>query len=477
MLIKKKLIISNIAMVLIPMLFVWVLSLISTEVFYNYRNSSEFLNEFNITNRLMDIASDSKKAAEVNRLCEQLEGNGLFLQLIVDDNPIYISGKYEAIKTEISGNIQDFGHVRQYVYSSDNASEIYQERAVNNHTVSLHLLKGGQLAIDMGREDFVRQGEFLRKMMLVIFILAVAVIILTNAFLTSFISKSILKPLKILHEGTNQIKQGNLDYEVKYTQKDEFGAVCGDFEEMRTRLKESVAEQVKYEESRKELIAGISHDLATPLTHIKGYVSGILDGVANTPEKTKDYLMTINNTADSMKKMVNNLFLFSKLDINRVPFNFNTVDLVDYIKNYCQEIKGDLDQRNMDIVFYTDSKHAFVSLDTMQFERILFNIIDNSVKYKKGSRGRIMITLSDEADNIQLSIKDDGRGVAKEDVSKIFNIFYRTDRARGETEKGSGLGLAIVRQIINFHGGKVWADADLKEGLKIIVSLPKYKEV
>jgi signal transduction histidine kinase len=236
-------------------------------------------------------------------------------------------------------------------------------------------------------------------------------------------------------------------------------------------------EQQKYEESRKELIAGISHDLGTPLTLIKGYVSGILDGVANTPEKIGNYLRTINSTADNMRRMVDNLFLFSKLDINKVPFYFETVNFVDYLKSHCQEIQIELAKKEMDLVLRLDCEQANVRLDVMQFERAMFNIVDNSTKYKKGDRGKIEISLKEEEDYVFLSIEDDGSGIAKTEAPHIFDIFYRTDKARGETEKGSGLGLAIVKQIVTFHQGEVWAESEVNQGLRITISLPKTKEM
>ncbi|NLI91311.1 MAG: HAMP domain-containing histidine kinase [Peptococcaceae bacterium] len=469
--IKKKLTISNIAMILIPVVFFLVIFQISTTILNTYKQNPP--NEIRNANALMDMAGAGDKIDATIKFCSKLESQGAYIKLMKDDQVVYLSKDFDVQKQAKGNDVEKLNNVKQLIFSNEKGSEIYSRGLRENHLITLDILSDKPVAPEMTRKDFEEEAELFRTLLIGLFLLTVVIIAITNGMLTTFISRSILTPLGILHEGTNQIKQGNLDHQVVYDKQDEFGMVCADFEEMRRRLKESVLEQQRYEESRKELIAGISHDLGTPLTTIKGYVSGILDGVANTPEKTEMYLRTINSTADSMRRMVDNLFLFSKLDINSIPFYFDQVNLIDYFKSYCQEIKNDLHKREMDLIFTTECRQALVMLDVMQFERAVFNILDNSVKYKKAGQGTITISIKEQEECFWISFQDDGRGVAQEDVGKIFDIFYRTDRVRGETDKGSGLGLAIVHQIVSFHKGKVWAKSELGKGLQIVISLPK----
>jgi len=472
--IKSKLTISNIAMVLIPMVFFLVVFQISTNIVNSYKQRPP--REHFYVNVLMDMADNASRKEEVIKLCTKLENGGASIKLMRDQEIIYVSPNFEVLRITLGNDIEKYQNAKQMIFSNEKGSEIYYSSTRENHLISLHIFSNNPVVPEISRKDLDEEAELYKTMLICVFLLTMFIIAVTNGILTTFISRSILTPLGILHEGTNQIKQGNLDHAVVYNKQDEFGTVCSDFEEMRRRLKESVLEQQKYEESRKELIAGISHDLGTPLTLIKGYVSGILDGVANTPEKTQTYLRTISSTADNMRRMVDNLFLFSKLDINSIPFYFERVDLVSYFINYCREIRNDLLKKEMILTFNTDLRHAFVMLDVMQFERAVFNILDNSVKYKKEGEGKITISLAELEDQFVITFRDQGQGVPREDVARIFDIFYRTDRARGETEKGSGLGLAIVSQIVGFHKGKVWAESELGQGMQIMISLPKAEE-
>lgn len=474
--IKQKLILSNIAMVLIPVLFLFFLFGTSTNIVQRYKANPHPPKEFVNINFLLDMTASANRQNETVKMCQKIEDRGFTLQLAMDDAVIYASKDFEARKETMGNGLEKNIKVKQLVLSDEHGSEMYYETKRNNHLIKLHILSENPAPPEFSRKDLEEEAEFVRTVLIALFLLTIIIVIVTNGVLTSFISKSILTPLEILHEGTNQIKQGNLDHEVIYQKQDEFGTVCADFEEMRARLKESVLEQQRYENSRKELIAGISHDLGTPLTLIKGYVSGILDGVANTPDKVETYLRTINNTADNMKRMVDNLFIFSKLDINKVPFYFKKINLVDYFNNYCREMENDLKKKGMTLIWAAHSAAAYAMLDVMQFDRVVFNILDNSVKYKKGNQGTIAISLEEQEDDILISFRDDGQGVAQADLDNIFGIFYRTDQARGDTEKGSGLGLAIVRQIVTFHQGRVWANSDYTAGLEIMISLPKLKE-
>ncbi|MEI6580086.1 MAG: HAMP domain-containing sensor histidine kinase, partial [Eubacteriales bacterium] len=301
-------------------------------------------------------------------------------------------------------------------------------------------------------------------------------VLVTNGLLAIFSAKGILDPLKKLRTATHEIRDGNLEFKILYESKNEIGQVCSDFDEMRQQLKSSVESQQRYEENRVEMIAGISHDLGTPLTSIKGYTSGLIDGIADTPEKRAHYLKTIYNTANDMDNLVSELSMSSKLDLNKIPFYFEKVDISAFFEDCKEELSTTL-ARHKIIVIYEEisSCIALVSIDATQFRRAIMNIIDNCIKYKRTDimESKVKIGLSlEENHHIKIIIADNGLGVPEDELEKIFFRFYRSDKARTNVSSGSGLGLAITRQIIERHNGKIWAQMSELGGLEMIISLP-----
>ena len=313
-------------------------------------------------------------------------------------------------------------------------------------------------------------------------IIGIAIMVLINLLVVFVITKSILKPLKLLKKGTKMISDGNLDFEINYKGDDEISEVIDNFEDMRRKLSLSMEQQKRYEDSRKELLAGISHDLSTPLTSIKGYVSGLMDGVADSPEKQAQYLQTIYNTAEDMDRLVGELFLFSKLDLDKIPFRFERIDIGQYLAACCEEMKFTFEKDKLSISFgdRLESPQT-VFLDRNQFGRVLLNIARNSVKYKKEDVASLYVDLSlvpeDSEDAgglsmVRIVLKDNGIGVPEELTGKIFESFYREDTARTDPASGSGLGLAIARQIVQRHCGAISAVSAVGQGLSIIIDLP-----
>jgi len=305
----------------------------------------------------------------------------------------------------------------------------------------------------------------------VILLSAILIIVVINRYLTTRFAKSVLIPLNLLRYGSQQIKEGNLDFELKYDGKDEFQQVCADFDEMRRRLKDSVEIQLKYETDKKELVAGISHDLRTPLTVIKGYVEGLRDGVANTPEKQQNYLNMIYKKACDMDALVDSLFLFSKMDTDHYPFHFKKTEITDYLNEYFNQAKTEFLLKGLEISFESDCGHeTYIMLDREEMGRVITNILENSVTYKTKESGKVKAALRQVDNCIIIDIADDGPGVETDDLSKLFTRFFRGDPSRSNPHEGSGLGLAIAKHIVNAHGGTITAQNN--HGLEIIITIP-----
>ena len=318
----------------------------------------------------------------------------------------------------------------------------------------------------------------IRTVVIELLLAAVIVLALTSMCLLVWIYNSIKSPLTQLKEATNKIKNGNLDFTVEGCDVEEINDLCEDFEDMRRRLKATTEEKMNFDRESKALISNISHDLKTPITAVKGYVEGIMDGVADTPEKMDRYIRTIYTKANDMDRLINELTFYSKIDTNRIPYTFSKVCVVDYFNDCVEELGMELEERGM-ILEYDNrvAPDVLIIADVEQLKRVINNIISNSIKYMDKSPGKIQIRLKDVGDFIQVEIEDNGKGIEAKNVPYIFERFYRTDASRNSAKGGSGIGLSIVKKILDDHGGKVWATSVEGEGTTIYFVIRKYQEV
>ncbi len=300
------------------------------------------------------------------------------------------------------------------------------------------------------------------------------IIIFTASILILWIYGSILKPLNILRIATRQIKEGDLSCHVSTDTEDEIGQLCDDFEEMRIRLKELIEDRLKHEEDIKELISNISHDLKTPLTAIKGYAEGLMDGVADNRGKQEKYLRTICMKADDMSVLVDELSYYAKIDNNTIPYNFKDINLQEYFDDCIEDLCLDLEVKNIRITYENHAAPGVrVIADVEQLKRVINNIINNSVKYLDKPEGRIGIDIHDIGEYVKIDIEDNGSGIPREDLPFIFERFYRGDASRNSKKGGSGLGLAISKKVIEDHSGTISAASVLGTGTTISFTLKK----
>ena len=311
-----------------------------------------------------------------------------------------------------------------------------------------------------------------------LFISAFVILISVALVVGLWVYRSIAVPLVKLKKATQNIKEGNLDFVLDVEGKDEFSELCQDFEEMRRRLKESTEEKSLIEKENRELISNISHDLKTPITAVKGYVEGIMDGVADTPEKMDRYVRTIYNKTNEMDHLINELTFYSKIDTNRIPYTFSKLNVEDYFEDCSEEVGLELETRGIELVYanYVE-KDVMVIADGEQIRRVIHNIISNAIKYMDKPKGIIQIRIKDVGDFIQIEIEDNEKGIGPKDLPYIFDRFYRTDVSRNSSKGGSGIGLSIVKKILEDHGGKVWATSRLGIGTIMYFVLRKYQEV
>lgn len=306
----------------------------------------------------------------------------------------------------------------------------------------------------------------------------VLMLVVTAAFLILWIYRGIAYPLARIQDAAQNIKEGNLDFVLETETEDEIGQLSQTFEDMRKRLKVNAEEKLKYDKENKELISNISHDLKTPVTAIKGYAEGIMDGVADTPEKMEKYIRTIYNKANEMDRLINELTLYSKIDTNRIPYNFNTISVNSYFDDCAEDLSLEMEAKGVGFGYsnYVEGNQKIIA-DAEQLKRVINNIITNSLKYMDKEYARINLRVKDVGDFIQVELEDNGKGIAAKDLPNIFDRFYRTDASRNSSKGGSGIGLSIVKKIVEEHGGKIWATSKEGTGTVMYFVIRKYQEV
>lgn len=317
-----------------------------------------------------------------------------------------------------------------------------------------------------------------KSLMVDVIVAILVILVLTACMLSVWMYTSLINPIRKLQAAAQNIKEGNLDFTIEAESDDEIGELCRSFEEMRQRLKYNTEEKIEGEKENKTLISNIAHDLKTPITAVKGYAEGLIDGVADTPEKQSKYLRTIYNKANEMDTLINELTLYAKIDTNRIPYNFAKLNVSEYFDDCVEEIGLDLEAKNIGLAYfnYADEDVQIIA-DPEQLRRVINNIIGNSVKYLDKQKGFINIRIKDVGDFIQVEIEDNGRGIAARDLPYIFDRFYRADASRNSATGGSGIGLSIVKKIIEDHGGKNWATSRESIGTVMYFVIRKYQEV
>ena len=289
-----------------------------------------------------------------------------------------------------------------------------------------------------------------------------------------WIYKRILVPLDKMRIATKKIADGNFDYELDEKDFVEIPFLYNDFEKMRIKLKENEEEKILSENASRELVSNISHDLKTPLTAIRGYVEGILDGVASSPQKVRDYLTTIYNKTNYMTKLIDELLYYSRVSGNEFSYNFEKTNVKEFFDDYVKDLYLELDTIKINFSYSANvDADTVIDIDREQIKRALNNIVANAVKYMDKEDPEIHFRVKETMDAINIRISDNGRGIDEKDLPHIFERFYRSDASRNTKLGGSGIGLSIVKKVIENHEGSVVAMSKSGVGTDIDIVLKK----
>lgn len=482
---RTKLGITALSMILVPFLLTIVAFLVigsriedaeagildrdSASYTYTIENYSQMTEEV-LEEVKEQIATQPEKLEDKNYLDEitaDLKNKSSYI-IVRKDNEIYYSGNHNFAK-------RIFSILPEYGNEMPNAETGYYYNDMKKLVKEVDFLftdgSKGSFFIVTSVGSLISKST-LQKMLLA-FIL---VLVFTSIILTRWIYSGILNPINQLNTAMQNIAEGNLEYMLATDEKGEIGELYRNYEDMRLRLKESTDEKIEHEQKNRELVSNISHDLKTPITAIKGYVEGIMDGVADTPEKMDKYIKTIYNKANDMDRLINELTTYSGIDNNRIPYTFRRINVAEYFGDCVEEVGLDLESKNIQLN-YEDLVEPSTQIiaDPEQLKRVINNIIGNSVKYLDKAKGVIDIRILDEVDSIRVEIEDNGKGIAAKDLPNIFERFYRTDASRNSSKGGSGIGLSIVKKIIEDHGGYIWATSKENEGTCMHFVIRKYQ--
>ncbi len=436
-------------------------------------------------------------AALVSEICES-EYNKL---LDAAENEPYLFDDYgfvDEINSELSKRSSFLIVVRNHecVYSgNDRAQEILSllEGIDYNGNTGAGIYLGDSYQVIVNVIDFGTNGnsgqayvvmcidKLVPQMKMLIFdgvVGIVLILIFTSGLFITWIYKETVSPINKLKLATYNIKNGNLDFEMDVSGKDEISELCRDFDSMRRRLQENAEEKIKIDAENKELISNISHDLKTPITAIKGYVEGIMDGVVDNDEKMDRYIKTIYNKACDMDKLIDELTFYSKIDTDRVPYNFTRLNVTDYFNDCVEEIGMELEAEGVRLSYDNEiNPDTAIVADPEQLKRVINNIVSNSVKYKDKEQSVIDIRITEDKNSVFIDIEDNGRGIDAKDIPFIFDRFYRTDSSRNSAKGGSGIGLSIVKKIIEDHGGTITAESTPGVGTIMHITMLKHKKL
>ncbi|WP_274308937.1 sensor histidine kinase [Solibacillus daqui] len=404
--------------------------------------------------------------AMLNKL-QQLEQLSLGLVIRKDEDILYYSE--ELVERSLIVHFPDFDTNNIETKGTiDNAGRMY--RYIKYDFYYSDQTKGSVLVLK--KENSLL--EFLTRWGLLISMLILFVSVAAMLFLNHQIRKSIIQPIEKLGQTMSGIRNGDMMMKTSILPENtakEVQQLMANFEQMREALLASIEEQQNLENNRKELVASISHDLKTPITSIIGYVEGLREGVAETPEKREKYLKTIHSKSLALNHLIEELFLYSKLDAEAVQFHFERTSLPDFLAHVVEEFQ--LSNRQVHIDLQVSGK-VYVQIDRMHMNRAINNLIENSIKFQKAT-GPLMIIVEVIAVSrfVQLIVKDNGQGISEEKLPYVFDHFYRGEEARTSATGGSGLGLAIVKQIVEKHKGQVKVQSTLHEGTSVIIVLEK----
>ncbi|WP_194702810.1 HAMP domain-containing sensor histidine kinase [Fusibacter ferrireducens] len=317
--------------------------------------------------------------------------------------------------------------------------------------------------------DKIHQVSLIKSPYLLLALL-ITVLIIYFMVMIMLITKYIFEPISEMRKAAEQIKTGNLNYPIQYTEGNEIGEFCKEFDKMRVRLKDTILEQHELEKRRKRLIASITHDLRTPLTSIKGYVEALQDGIVKDKETYDKYLATINEKADLLNHLIDDLSVYTKQELGEFALNIERIHSGRLLNNYFNHKQYDFKYANIELILKKPFISTYINVDPYRMTQILDNLLSNAKKY---ARTQIVVSTKVIQYHLRISVQDDGEGIPEDFIQNLFDPFFMVNKKKDQKEKGgSGLGLAIVKQLTEAHDGEIIVESVLDQGTTFTIEIP-----
>jgi len=321
----------------------------------------------------------------------------------------------------------------------------------------------GYVVIHTSMKSLIRESDQILNVTYICFLLIYAF----SFIILLLIHFTMLRPLKLVNGAVKEYAAGNFAYQIPVESNDEIGTLSAGLNYMASRMGNA-------DDYQKKFIANISHDFRSPLTSIRGYVQAMLDGTI-PPEFQERYLNIVLNETDRLNKMTQGLLTLNSYNSKDSMLEKTDFDIHTIIKNTAASFEGTCRQRRISIELVFSDKTLFVNADMSKIQQVLYNLIDNAIKFSD-TNSSIYVETSTKNEKAFISVKDTGVGIPKESIPKIWDRFYKTDQSRGKDKKGTGLGLAITKEIIQAHNENINVISTEGVGTEFIFSLPKSKK-
>ncbi|MDF2680313.1 MAG: two-component system sensor histidine kinase [Brevibacillus sp.] len=266
----------------------------------------------------------------------------------------------------------------------------------------------------------------------------------------------LLMPLERMSQAARQIAAGNWDVQLPQSTIREIAEVRDGFEAMVNGLQSSYQKQAELEEERRFVIAAVAHDLRTPLFALRGYLDGLEQGIARTPDQMAKYVAVCKEKSEQLDRLVEDLFTFTKMEYMETELSENTADFNDIVQKSIDSLEPKAQQKHISIVAHYVPEDCMIRADSHLLERAMSNLLDNAVRYTP-AHGRVLVQCHRDGDRAAFTIHDSGPGFAAEELKRIFEPLYRGEQSRNRATGGAGLGLTISQRIIRRHGGELAA--------------------
>ncbi|MCC8072721.1 MAG: HAMP domain-containing histidine kinase [Clostridiales bacterium] len=278
------------------------------------------------------------------------------------------------------------------------------------------------------------------------------------------LTKNFVKPLREMSVATKQFAIGDFSYRVQVKGSDELAELGNAFNDMADSLD-------ALESSRRSFVSNVSHELRTPMTSIGGFIDGILDGTI-PPEKTKYYLEIVSGEIRRLSRLVVAMLNMSKMESGSFEMKPHNYDITDQIIHILLTFEQKIEEKKIEIIGLEDLKPTYIVADTDMIYQVIYNIFDNAVKFANEG-GYIKVSMIETPDIVEVHIKNSGIGIDADELSKVFERFYKVDKSRSLDAKGAGLGLYIVKMMVEMHGGSIYAKSEDEHSAEFVFTLPK----